>query len=54
MPADWGRALQVGGVGFAMVFIILLILYLVLCLSGWLGARFSPAQAKDKGKQEQG
>ncbi len=51
MPADWGRALQVGGVGFTMVFIILLILYLALWLMGRLGAKFSPANAKAEGKQ---
>lgn len=52
MPADWGRALQVGGVGLAMVFIILTVLYLALWLSGRLGAMFSPAQAEASDKEK--
>ena len=46
MPADWNYALQVGADGFALVFVILIILYLALTLTGWLSAKYSPAVTK--------
>ncbi len=33
---DWGKALQVGGIGFLTVFVVLGILALVLSLTGWI------------------
>ena len=34
MGIDWGLALQVGGIGFGMVFVLLVILALVVQLTG--------------------
>jgi len=51
MPADWTYALQVGGVGFALVFAILIVLYLALALTGWLSAKYSPITVKSGGKK---
>lgn len=51
MPADWGFAWRVGAVGFALVFVILIVLYLALALIGWLSARYSPVSIKPAGKQ---
>ncbi len=51
MPTDWSLALQVGLVGFGLVFVILAVLYLALALTGWLSAKFSPVTAKTPEKQ---
>ncbi len=51
MSADWGFAWQVGAVGFALVFVILIVLYLALVLMGWLSARYSHIEVKPKPKQ---
>ncbi len=34
MDVSWGQALQVGGVGFGMVFALLIILAIVIWLTG--------------------
>ncbi|MEE8413965.1 MAG: OadG family transporter subunit [Dehalococcoidales bacterium] len=34
MAVDWGQAIQIGGVGFGTVFLVLVILALVLWLMG--------------------
>ncbi len=36
MTVDWAQAVQIGGVGFALVFAVLAILALVMWLSGRL------------------
>jgi len=46
MPADWNYAIQVGIIGFVLVFVILIVLYLALALTGWLSAKYSPAAPK--------
>jgi Na+-transporting methylmalonyl-CoA/oxaloacetate decarboxylase gamma subunit len=51
MPADWSFAWQVGAVGFGLVFVILIILYLALALIGWLSARYSPVNIKPTGNK---
>ena len=54
MPADWNYALQVGVIGFALVFVILIVLYLALALTGWLSAKYSPVNVKSGGNQPTG
>ena len=34
MDVDWGRALEIGGLGFGLVFIVLTVLSLAMWLSG--------------------
>ena len=34
MAVDWGQALQIGGIGFGLVFVILIILALAVWLAG--------------------
>jgi Na+-transporting methylmalonyl-CoA/oxaloacetate decarboxylase gamma subunit len=34
MAVDWGQALQIGGIGFGLVFVILIILALTVWLAG--------------------
>lgn len=51
MPADWNYAIQVGVIGFALVFAILIVLYLALALTGWLSAKYSPVTVKSGGKK---
>jgi Na+-transporting methylmalonyl-CoA/oxaloacetate decarboxylase gamma subunit len=36
MEVDWGQAWQVGGIGFGLVFAVLIILALVMWLTGLL------------------
>ena len=36
MSVDWGQALQVGGMGFGLVFVVLSILALSMWLVGWM------------------
>ncbi|GEM_PF-2926115 len=35
MDVDWNQALQVGMIGFALVFLVLVILALVMQFTGW-------------------
>ncbi|NLL90612.1 MAG: OadG family protein [Dehalococcoidales bacterium] len=35
MNVDWGQALQVGGFGFLLVFVVLTILAIAMWLIGW-------------------
>lgn len=48
MSGDWGFAWQVGAVGFALVFVILIALYLALAFIGWLSAKYSRVETKPK------
>jgi sodium pump decarboxylase gamma subunit len=54
MMIDWGEAVQVGLVGFCVVFVVLVILALAIWLTGKLVTKFSkpeekPAAAKAEG-----
>ena len=46
MGVDWGFAGQVGGVGFGMVFALLIILAVVIWLTGLVVNRTSPDKNK--------
>ncbi len=51
MTQDWGFAWQVGLIGFALVFVILIVLYLALSFTGWLSTKYSRNAVKTKLKQ---
>ncbi len=51
MAQDWGFAWQVGLVGFALVFVILIALYLALSFTGWLSVKYSHVDVKPTQKQ---
>ena len=52
MGVDWGFAGQVGGVGFGMVFLLLIILAVVIWLVGVVLNRISLAKDKTGNKKE--
>ncbi len=52
MEVPWGQALQVGGVGFGLVFAVLIILALAIWLTGLVLSKIGTgkAEASDKKK----
>ncbi len=48
MAIDWGFAWQIGGIGFGVVFLVLIILSLAIRLSGLIIGKI------DSGKEEAG
>ena len=46
MEVPWGQAGQVGGVGFGMVFVLLIILAIVIWLTGLVVKKTSAGEAK--------
>ena len=53
MGVDWGFAGQVGGVGFGMVFAILVILAVVIWLTGRIVTKMSTDKAEVSEKKEE-
>ncbi len=52
MEVPWGQAVQVGGVGFGMVFALLIILAIVIWLTGLVVSKISAGKAEaDTGKK---
>ncbi len=53
MEVPWGQAVQVGGVGFGMVFVLLVILAVIIWLTGLVLSKISvgkgEADTKKKG-----
>ncbi len=54
MEIPWGQAVQVGGVGFGMVFALLIILAIVIWLTGVILSKISihVSETSDKKKGE--
>jgi len=52
MGVDWGFAGQVGGVGFGMVFALLIILAVVIWLTGLVVTKTSTGKAGTGDKKE--
>jgi len=52
MVVDWGFAGQVGGVGFGMVFALLIILALVIWLTGRLANRAKSDEKENDDNQK--
>ena len=46
MEVPWGQALQVGGIGFGMVFALLIILAVVLWLTGLVLNKISAGKSE--------
>ncbi len=51
MTRDWSWALRVGGIGFGMVLVILVVLYLALSIIGKISARLSSAKTRTDDKK---
>ena len=54
MGVDWGFAGQVGGVGFGMVFLLLIILAIVIWLTGLVLAKIGTDKAEVSNNRKKG
>ena len=54
MGVSWGQALQVGGVGFGMVFALLIILAIVIWLTGLVLSKISIDKGETGDKKKGG
>ena len=52
MEISWGQALQVGGVGFGMVFALLIILAIVIWLTGLVLSKVSSGKGETGDKKK--
>ena len=52
MAVDWGFAGQIGGVGFGLVFAVLVILALVVWLVGLMLSKVSPGKSETDNKKK--
>ena len=52
MAVDWGFAGQVGGVGFGMVFVLLIILAIVIWLTGRLVSKTGSTKDENDDNQK--
>lgn len=53
MGIDWGHAYQIGGAGFALVFIVLIILAVVMWVSGLIIKKIESGST-DAGEKKKG
>ena len=51
MEVPWGQAVQVGGVGFGMVFALLIILAVVIWLTGLVLSKISTGKSETSDKK---
>lgn len=54
MEVDWGQALEIGGIGFALVFVVLVSLSLVMWGTNLLLRKYGPKDAEDEDIAGQG
>lgn len=54
MEIDWGQALEIGGLGFGLVFIVLIILALVMWAMGALIRKYGPKDDNDEVSVQKG
>ena len=52
MPVDWGFAGQIGGVGFSLVFMILIILAIAIRLTGIVLSKISSEKGEVSDKRK--
>lgn len=52
MGVPWGQAVQVGGVGFGMVFALLIILAIIIWLTGLVLSKISAGKAEADTKKK--
>jgi Na+-transporting methylmalonyl-CoA/oxaloacetate decarboxylase gamma subunit len=50
LETDWAQALEIGGLGFVLVFIVLMLLALSMWITGKLIAKFSKGGAAEEGQ----
>ena len=53
MGVDWGFAGQIGGVGFGMVFMLLIILTIVIWLTGIVLSKISTGKGRTGDRKEE-
>ena len=51
MDIDWGRALEIGGLGFGLVFIVLTLLALTMWFSGIVLKKLGLDKEPEEGKK---
>ncbi|MBN1862862.1 MAG: OadG family protein [Dehalococcoidales bacterium] len=52
MAVDWGEALRIGGTGFGLVFLVLVILAVAITIIGLATRRLNRKQANNEQKGE--
>ena len=52
MAVDWGFAGQIGGIGFGLVFAVLIILALAIWLTGLVLSKIGTGKAEASGKKK--
>ena len=52
MPVDWGLAGQIGGLGFGLVFIVLIVLAVAIWLVGMVLRKISTDKGEASGKKK--
>ncbi len=52
MEVPWGQALQIGGVGFGMVFALLVVLAIVIWLTGLVFGKVGIDESETDGKKK--
>ena len=52
MEIPWGQAIQVGGIGFGMVFALLVILAVVIWLTGMIHNKIGVSKSETSEEQE--
>ena len=52
MGVDWGFAGQIGGIGFGLVFVVLIILALAIWLVGLILSKISPSKGETSDKKK--
>ncbi len=52
METDWAQAWEIGGLGFGLVFAVLLLLALAMWITGMVIARFSKDDTEEEGRGE--
>ncbi len=51
MEVDWGQALEIGGLGFVLVFIVLVILAFSMWVMNLLIRKYGPKEAEESDEQ---
>ena len=52
METDWAQAWEIGGLGFGLVFAVLMVLALAMWITGKVITRFSKGDADEEGRGE--
>jgi Na+-transporting methylmalonyl-CoA/oxaloacetate decarboxylase gamma subunit len=52
LETDWAQAWEIGGLGFGLVFAVLMVLALAMWITGKVIARFSKGDVEEEGRGE--